>query len=522
MSHRYAVVAALTLAVVLGPLGVGSSRAAANPLARAASAPLTQASTYLEGIDVSHWNGTINWPQVAGAGKTFAIIKATEGETFLDSMYATNHSGARAAGLRATAYHFAQPGLPTSEATIQADWFVQNAALLPGDLIPVLDLEVSGGLSTTDLQAWVLAWLTEVNAKLGVKAMIYTNPSFWQPYMGGTTMFADQGYTLLWIAHWFVSSPTTPANNWDGHGWTFWQYDDCGTVAGISGCVDLDRYHGTDFTPVTFGTMFVPLTPVRLLDTRAGNGLSGAFFSHVARTFGVAGRGGGPAKAVAVTGNLTVTAQTASGYVYLGPGATNNPTSSTLNFPLRDDRANGVTVALGAGGTLSATYVAATAGPTTQVIFDVTGYFVPDPSGATYVPLAPARLLDTRVGNGLSGAFSSHVARTVQVTGRGGVPANAVAVTGNLTVTAQTAGGYLFLGPGATNNPTSSTLNFPVRDDRANGVTVALGAGGTLSATYVAATAGPTAQVIFDVTGYFVPDTSGATYVPLTPAGHPE
>jgi GH25 family lysozyme M1 (1,4-beta-N-acetylmuramidase) len=381
MSHRYAVVAALTLAVVLGPLGVGSSRAAANPLARAASAPLTQASTYLEGIDVSHWNGTINWPQVAGAGKTFAIIKATEGETFLDSMYATNHSGARAAGLRTTAYHFARPGLPTSEATIQADWFVQNAALLPGDLVPALDLEDSGGLSTTDLQSWVLAWLTEVNAKLGVKAMIYTNPSFWQTYMGRTTMFADQGYTLLWIAHWFVSSPNVPANNWGGHGWTFWQYDDCGTVAGISsGCVDLDRYNGTDFTPVTFGTTFVPLAPVRLLDSRSGNGLSGAFSSHVARTFGVAGRGGVPANATAVTGNLTVTAQTAGGYLYLGPGATNNPTSSTLNFPVADDRANGVTVALGAEGTLSATYVATTLGPTAQVIFDVTGYFTPDTS----------------------------------------------------------------------------------------------------------------------------------------------
>ena len=133
------------------------------------------------------------------------------------------------------------------------------------------------------------------------------------------------------------------------------------------------------------------------------------------------------------------------------------------------------------------------------------GAALSDTSGATYVPLTPARLLDTRSGNGLSGAFSSHVARTFGVAGRGPVPANAVAVTGNLTVTAQTAGGYLFLGPGATNNPTSSTLNFPVRDDRANGVTVALGAGGTLSATYVAATAGPTAQVIFDVTGYFLP-----------------
>ena len=124
-------------------------------------------------------------------------------------------------------------------------------------------------------------------------------------------------------------------------------------------------------------------------------------------------------------------------------------------------------------------------------------------SGATYVPLTPARLLDTRFANGLSGAFVSGTARTFGVAGRGGVPTNAVAVTGNLTVTAQTSSGYLYLGPVAMNNPTSSTLNFPVRDNRANGVTVALGAGGTLSATYVTGTAGPTAQVIFDVTGYF-------------------
>ena len=107
-----------------------------------------------------------------------------------------------------------------------------------------------------------------------------------------------------------------------------------------------------------------------------GTGISGAFSSHVARTFGVTGKGGVPAGAVAVTGNLTVTGQSAAGYLYLGPVAMNNPTSSTLNFPLGDNRANGVTVALSAKGTLSATYAAATLGPTTQVIFDVTGYFV--------------------------------------------------------------------------------------------------------------------------------------------------
>ena len=225
----------------------------------------------------------------------------------------------------------------------------------------------------------------------------------------------------------------------------------------------------------------------------------------MARTFQVTGRGGVPANATAVTGNLTVTGQTSNGFLFIGPVATNNPTSSTLNFPLGDDRANGVTVALGAGGTLSVTYVAPTPGPTAHVIFDVTGYFVPDMSGATYVPLTPARLLDSRNGTGLAGPFSSHVARTFQVTGRGGVPADATAVTGNLTVTGQTSHGFLFLGPVATNNPTSSTLNFPLGDDRANGVTVALGGGGTLSVTYVAPNPGPTAHVIFDVTGYFVP-----------------
>ncbi|HZC31727.1 MAG TPA: hypothetical protein VE640_00420, partial [Candidatus Bathyarchaeia archaeon] len=127
------------------------------------------------------------------------------------------------------------------------------------------------------------------------------------------------------------------------------------------------------------------------------------------------------------------------------------------------------------------------------------------PTGSTYHALTPARLLDTRIGNGLSGPFVSHVARTFQVTGRGGVPGNATAVTGNLTVVGQTASGYLFLGPVATNNPTSSTLNFPLGDARANGVTVALGASGTLSATYVAGSLSPHTQVLFDVTGYFTP-----------------
>jgi hypothetical protein len=152
---------------------------------------------------------------------------------------------------------------------------------------------------------------------------------------------------------------------------------------------------------------------------------------------------------------------------------------------------------------LSLTYIA-DPGAMTQAIFDVTGYFTPDASGATYHSLNPSRLLDSRDGTGgLSGAFSPHVARTFTVTGHGDVPAGAIAVTGNLTVTGQTNLGYLYIGPAAQNNPGSSTLNFPRGDDRANAVTIALGAGGTLSITFVAPTNGPAAQAIFDVTGYF-------------------
>jgi outer membrane protein assembly factor BamB/uncharacterized membrane protein YoaK (UPF0700 family) len=281
---------------------------------------------------------------------------------------------------------------------------------------------------------------------------------------------------------------------------------------------DDNKLHAFSLQVAPTGATYHALTPTRILDSRDHTGGLGIFSSHVAQTFAVTGHGGVPAGATAVTGNLTVTQQTSAGFLYIGPVAANNPTSSTLNFPLGDDRANAVTVALGTGGTLSVTYAASTLGPTAQVIFDVTGYFTPDASGATYHALTPSRILDSRDHTGGLGIFSSHGAQTFLVRGVGGVPASATAVTGNLTVTGQSSAGFLYIGPVGMANPTSSTLNFPLGDDRANAVTVALGGGGTLSVTYAAATLGPTAQVIFDVTGYFTPDLTGATYVPLTPA----
>ena len=124
-----------------------------------------------------------------------------------------------------------------------------------------------------------------------------------------------------------------------------------------------------------------------------------------------------------------------------------------------------------------------------------------DTSGASYFALPPARLLDTRAGNGLAGAFSANVPRTFVVAGRGGVPADAVAVTGNLTITNASREGYVALTPTPTSNATTSTLNFPAGDTRANGVSLALGPDGTLAAVY-GAPAGSTVEIIFDVTGY--------------------
>jgi hypothetical protein len=272
--------------------------------------------------------------------------------------------------------------------------------------------------------------------------------------------------------------------------------------------------------PVPPASTYHPLAPARILDTRHGLGLAGVLHARQSQTFAVAGKGGVPKEAVAVTGNLTVTGQTFRGFVYLGPVATNAPTSSTINFPVGDNRANNVTVALAENGSLSVTYISSALGDyTTNVIFDVGGYFTADDGGATYHALEPARIVDTRHSLGLAASLTSRVAQTFKVTGQGGVPAGATAVTGNVTVTNQTSGGFVYVGPDAANAPTSSTLNFPVGDNRANGVTVTLGKGGTLSVTYIASVLGTyTTDVIFDVSGYFTDDATGASFHALTPA----
>jgi hypothetical protein len=265
---------------------------------------------------------------------------------------------------------------------------------------------------------------------------------------------------------------------------------------------------------VRIGGTYVAVDPTRLLDTRIGLGLSGRFVSHTPRSFSVAGTTPIPSNAIAVTGNLTVTGQTSAGYVTLGPSVAASPTFSTINFPKGDNRANGVTVALAGNGTLAAVFVGTSKTATTQLVFDVTGYFLPDFDHAAYFTLPPYRALDTRYGTGLAGLFSAGTPRTFSV--GAGVPSAAVAVTGNLTVAGQLRAGFVALGPAVTGDPGFSTLNFPKGDNRANNVTVQLGANGTLQAVYVAS-AGSTTHLIFDVTGYYLEGPGGAVYVPISP-----
>jgi hypothetical protein len=221
--------------------------------------------------------------------------------------------------------------------------------------------------------------------------------------------------------------------------------------------------------------------------------------------------------AVAVTGNVTVAGQQSSGYLAVTPTPTNTPPSSTINFPLADNRANDVTVPLSTTGSLSGVYKAAS-GKKTQLLFDVTGYFLAADSGATFHPISPARVLDTRMGRGLTGAFANGVPRTLTIAGTGNIPSTATAVIGNLTVTRQTAAGYIAVTRAPTAIPATSTLNFPVGDNRANGLVAPLSATGSISIVYKSGTAGATAHVILDVTGYFVPGTDGLRFVPLNPS----
>lgn len=187
-----------------------------------------------QGIDVSHYQGTINWQSVKQAGIAFAFAKATDGESNVDSQFKTNWQGMKSAGIIRGAYHFFEP---TQDATAQANNFVQIVGnLQASDLPPVIDVEISNGASNSQMISGVTTWLNIVQQSLGRMPMIYTVASFWNAHLN--SQFGDYS---LWIANYGVQSPTIP-QGWSD--WAFWQHSQSGSVSGVTGSVDLDWFNG--------------------------------------------------------------------------------------------------------------------------------------------------------------------------------------------------------------------------------------------------------------------------------------
>jgi GH25 family lysozyme M1 (1,4-beta-N-acetylmuramidase) len=201
------------------------------------------AAAHLKGIDVSHYQGNVDWAAVRSAGITFAIAKATEGTTYTDAFINQNIAGMKRNGIIPGAYHFARPG---SDPTVQADHFLSvvrnaNGGTFSGLLQLVLDLEVTDSRTPAQVWAWTQTFVARVKAVTGRPCIIYTGYYFWRDRVG------DPNNNLncpLWLAA-YVSESQTAAlipRAWAGLGWAFWQYTSSGQVTGVSGNVDRDYF----------------------------------------------------------------------------------------------------------------------------------------------------------------------------------------------------------------------------------------------------------------------------------------
>lgn len=212
--------------------------AAAAGAAGTAAYSLAAGSDYpIQGIDISHWQGAIDWVAVKAGGKTFAICKATEGTTYTDPTFATNWPAMKTAGLIRGAYHM---GRPAEDAVAQANYFVNAVQPVSGDLQLVLDLEKTDGLTPSQVRTWVDAFVRRLTALTGRPPIIYTGFFFWRDSAGGGTSLNCP----LWLAYWGTGNPSgfvPPA-------WAYfsmWQYSSTGSCPGISGAVDLDCWNGS-------------------------------------------------------------------------------------------------------------------------------------------------------------------------------------------------------------------------------------------------------------------------------------
>jgi GH25 family lysozyme M1 (1,4-beta-N-acetylmuramidase) len=266
-----AVVAATTLSAASAP-PAWALDGAPEDAARAACVPTVTpaAGETVGGLDVSHWQGAIDWTGVAETERRFVFMKATDGRTEIDERFAENYSGARGNGLVAGAYHFARPDRRSGDPVREARHFVSVADPRAGDLLPVLDIENNGpGLNTDQMTRWARRWVEEVRRLTGVHPLVYTSPCGWKDRFADTRRIA-RGGSPLWVAHWSAGAPMVPADNWNGRGWVVWQHSSTGHVRGIAGAVDLDRFNGTDLGVMTIRRLRIDVAGAGIVTSAPG------------------------------------------------------------------------------------------------------------------------------------------------------------------------------------------------------------------------------------------------------------
>lgn len=189
----------------------------------------------LQGIDVSYYQGDIDWNAVAADGITFAWVRVSHSTQFFDPQFDANLAGARAAGIHTGVYQYFEPG---EDPLAQADFLLDHMGpLQPGDMPPMIDVESADTVAPGPYADAIRAWLDRVEEATGVVPIIYTGYYYWNANVD-TDEFIDHP---LWMANYNPGCPLIP-DYWVT--WAFHQYCACETIAGISGAVDGDTFNG--------------------------------------------------------------------------------------------------------------------------------------------------------------------------------------------------------------------------------------------------------------------------------------
>ena len=242
------------MALALAALGVAPAIGGLRAV-QAADTAECSGDDYATGIDVSKYQGTIDWPAVAASGTDFGMARIADGLTIPDATFQRNYAGMRANGITPGSYLFFEPRQdPVAQANVIVA-ALTTAGFRVGDLPPAIDVEVTGGQSPATIAAKVRTAVTTIQDALGVTPFIYTSPGVWNRIVGSTGF----GDVPLWVAHWIVACPRLPAG-WSE--WSLWQYASTGFVPGIAGSVDLNQTAAASLPVYTGAPVFPGLTDV--------------------------------------------------------------------------------------------------------------------------------------------------------------------------------------------------------------------------------------------------------------------